>query len=132
MKLFQQDRFFSEHTDSEVRKNGAFLLGLVDQLQASLLITSDWERLASFPGVTLWEQIKLQIIMLAIERKGGHKARAAKWLGISRPALFAALKKAKERKSGLLVLNKSDYEKTDCHSSDASADGLCGSKILSR
>lgn len=130
MKLFQQDRFFLEHADPEVRKNGTFLLGIIDQLQASLFVTSDWEHLPVIRGLTLWEQIKLQVIKLAIERKGGHKTRAARWLGISKPALFAALKKAKERKSGLHVLNKSDYEKTDCPSSSASVYSLHNTQRL--
>lgn len=49
--------------------------------------------------------------MLAIERKGGHKARAAKWLGINRATLFAWLKR--DCKFRLLVLDNHDYEKTN-------------------
>lgn len=117
MKLFQQERFFSRHADPQVRNNGEFLLELIDQLQASLSISQDWANASAIAGLTRYEQMKREIVLYALERKGGSKTEAAKWLGITRQGMWLALKTS-DLKANVIPLIDNTHEKDNLASAN--------------
>lgn len=91
MRLFQYEQFFSKHKDPEVRKMGKFLIGVIDQLEAALLITSNWSNWKVFKGRTRMDHLRVLAALHAIDRHDGNKAKAAKWLGITRQSVYNAI-----------------------------------------
>lgn len=133
MKLFQYEQFLEKHPDPEVKKTGGFLLGIIDQLQASLSITQDWASAPAMPGLTRFEQMKLSILLYALERKGGHKSEAAKWLGVSRETMYAARKHLNLKKAtNVIPLTDKKYEESNLASAGNSVECLPIVKTVSR
>lgn len=91
MHLFQYEQFFSKHKDPEVRKRGSFIIGLIDQLEAALLVTSNWGNWPIVEGQDRMNRIRMMVILHAIDRHAGNKAKAAKWLGITRQGIYRAM-----------------------------------------
>lgn len=91
LHLSQYEQFFKKHKDLEVRKKASFLIGLIDQLEAALLVTSNWGNWPTVKGKTRMDQIKMMVLLHAIDRHQGRKDRAAKWLGISRPGIYRTI-----------------------------------------
>lgn len=93
MNLIQYEQFFAKHFDAEVRSRGIFLIKLIDQLQLELTIHSGWLTHPTFQDGTRMDESRLRTILYAIDRHGGNKSHAAKWLGTSREAVHRTLRK---------------------------------------
>lgn len=133
MNLFQYGQFFSRHPDPAVKKHGEFLLGVIDQLQASLSITQDWANRVSIPGLSRFQQMKLEILLYALERNGGHKAKAAAWLGVARDTLYVANKILKRKiANNVIPLTNENHEQNNLAPAPDSAERVPSAKIVSR
>lgn len=102
MKLFQYEQFFSNHFDTEVKTRGTYLISLIDELQNELMVHAEW---ANWPIIHFkgrMEELKLRAIIHAIERHGGDKTKASKWLGISRDTMYDFLTKWNKSKASIL------------------------------
>jgi hypothetical protein len=99
MNLFQYEQFFKKHFDEEVRSRGTFLINLVNQLQMELLVYT-W---ASTPtvqcGNTRIDDLNLRALLYAIDRHGGNKTEAVKWLGLSRETIYRTMRKWNKTKA---------------------------------
>ena len=133
MKLFQYEQFFEKHPDLEVKRNGRFLLGVIDQLQTSLSITQEWANMPPVSGLTRFEQMKLQIMAYACERNGGRKDDAALWLGLCRQTMYAAMKYLNSKKAtNVIQLNNRKHEENNLVFAHHSVDCLPVIKAVSR
>lgn len=102
MNLFQHEQFFKKHFDQEVRSRGMFLISLINQLQLDLIMYS-W---ASSPtiqgGESRLEDLNLRALLYAIDRHGGNKAEASKWLGFSRESVYRTMRKWNKTKAKIV------------------------------
>lgn len=98
MNLSQHEQFFKKHFDSEVRSRGLFMIELVNQLQIDLLLHT-W---ASTPTVQGGRgrigDLILRALLFAIDRHGGNKMEAAKWIGLSRESVYRILRRWNKNK----------------------------------
>lgn len=133
MNLFQYDQFFSRHLDPEVRRRGEFLLGVIDQLQASLSVTQDWANKPSVLGLSRFEQMKLEIRLYALDRMGGHKTKAAKWLGVTRETLCNAKKTLRKKvANNVIPLTNENHEQNNLAFAPDSVERVPTPKIISQ
>lgn len=102
MNLFQYEQFFKKHFDPEMRSRGMFLIDLISQLQMELLMHS-W---ASSPtiqgGNSRLGDLSLRAILYALNRHGGNKREASKWLGVSKETVYSTLRKWNTTKSKIV------------------------------